>query len=469
MEEQADFIEKLETALTARREWIESAVLPQLKEDMRGFQTAFASLYMLFLKKGLVNDDPYKQELKMGDLSVPDSSSFSEAERAEQLGVRLSGFDNQLDFLVNFYQLDMDFLNPERIKLIAGLVQYIDWTNLGLDSANVMTKAVANLVNHMKAAVNPMALRIIGESQSRLNQLTGPIMEKLRVLSQYFRESYKLRLRKEVFSLLSPDEAQQIQTVKKMFTKMMDSEPFYGELVEEVMYEDFSRNSETYHEKTLAALAPVILTPRETKAPPPLKLLLLEAMQALGTLVSVFNAILPKIEMNKALLASRRLSLLERLKRFFRFGLRSGADETIYELEFIDPKEGKPVTERLDLDHFTAEVAHKVRTLTNINARGAAFKKLESMQEDQLLQFLDRYIREIQGYQRTFLGLDEYFKFQVSRSDREKVRGIRPELATVKNALVRATQKRFEYASKAGGEMQFGQFNGETERGDDIV
>jgi len=82
---------------------------------LRVFQSSFASLYNIYLKKKSIDEDPYKHETKISELEVPESTPFQDAKRIEQLSIRLSNFDSQLDFLVNFYQLGIDFLNLDRI------------------------------------------------------------------------------------------------------------------------------------------------------------------------------------------------------------------------------------------------------------------------------------------------------------------------------------------------------------------
>jgi hypothetical protein len=80
--------------------------------------------------------------------------------------------------------------------------------------------------------------------------------------------------------------------------------------------------------------------------------------------------------------------------------------------------------------------------------------KLEQMQDEQLISFLERNIRDLQIIHKTLTTLDEYFKTEVDREDRDKVKGIKPELATIKNAIVRANSKRQEYSAKKEEEEQ---------------
>jgi hypothetical protein len=68
--------------------------------------------------------------------------------------------------------------------------------------------------------------------------------------------------------------------------------------------------------------------------------------------------------------------------------------------------------------------------------------------------FLERNIKDLQSIQKTLSALDEFFKAEVKKEDREKIRGIKPELATLKNAVLRANSKRHEYTAQKEEEEQ---------------
>jgi hypothetical protein len=185
MAERDDYLKALSEALNARADWLDRSELPKLKEELRAYHTGFASLYNLYLKKGLIHEDPYKQEAKIGELEVPSVAPFSEAEKMEQLTQRLANYDNQLDFLVNFYQFSAEYLNLARIKRIVGLIKYIDWVHLIPDSQSLVTKAVAEMTNQIKAGTEPLTMSVISESLSHLNKSFNPIMGYLKLLMDY--------------------------------------------------------------------------------------------------------------------------------------------------------------------------------------------------------------------------------------------------------------------------------------------
>ena len=77
------------------------------------------------------------------------------------------------------------------------------------------------------------------------------------------------------------------------------------------------------------------------------------------------------------------------------------------------------------------------------------------MQEEQLIGFLDRNIREVQSIHKILTALDEFFKAEVDKDDRDRIKGVKPELATIKNAILRANSKRHEFSAQKEEEEQF--------------
>ncbi|MDR0656953.1 MAG: hypothetical protein LBG22_11620, partial [Treponema sp.] len=180
-----DYLKSLQDALDARAEWLEKSELGKLKDELRTFQSSFSSLYAMYLKKGLIHEDPYKNENKISELEVPENSGFTENEKLDQLSLRLSNYDSQLDFLVNFYQFGVEFLNLDRIRRILGLIKYIDWVAMSPDSTSHTTKAMAEMTLQVKIGVDPLALRVIGESLTNLSRTTGAIIGYLKILTDY--------------------------------------------------------------------------------------------------------------------------------------------------------------------------------------------------------------------------------------------------------------------------------------------
>jgi hypothetical protein len=454
MADNTDYKTALSGALAAKADWLEKSELGKLKEELRNYHTGFASLYNLYLKKGLINEDPYKQEVKIGELEVPDTSSFNEMEKLDQLSIRLSAYDNQLDFLVNFYQFGVEFLNLDRIKRIAGLVKYVDWVHLSPDSQSANTRAVSEMTTQIKTGADPLTMSVISESLSHLEKSCAPIMGYLKSLSDYHREAYKLDLRERVTGAMPASEAAHLPQIKKKFAQVNPGKPFYPDLVEELIKEDYSKEGSALKENVLNNLKVAEVKSKAVKAPVSFKLILLEGLQSLGSTAATFAELAIKMDENQVLLEKKKKGLWEKMRKLIQQMLNKEPEPVIYEVEYIDQTKGVPVREKVNFFNFRGDLDKKVRTLSSIGLHGGGMAKLEAMQEDQLTGFLERNIREIQSFHKILSALDEFFKTEVDRSDRDKVKGIKPELATIKNAIIRANSKRHEYSAQKEEEEQ---------------
>jgi hypothetical protein len=443
---------KLSEALAARKDWLEQSELGKLKDELRAYQSSFSSLYTIYLKKGLINEDPYKQEAKIGELEVPDMGGFSEAERLEQLSIRLSNFDNQLDFLVNFYQFAVEFLNLDRIKRILTLIRYIDWVHLTPDSHSPNTKAVAEITIQSKVGVDAIALSVIGESLTTLAKSTAAVMPLLKELADYNRELYKFEVR-AVTAGMQGQEAT-VPNIKKKCAAALPGKPFYPDLIEEIIKEDYSKEGPALREAVLKSLMVVETKPQKVKAEISYKTTLVEGLQVLGSIAAALGEIGLKLDENETLFSNRKKGFWEKFRTLMQQMMNKEPEEVVYDIEYMDSAKGIPVRNKLNFHHFRGDMDRKSRIFNNLASHGPARAKLQAMTEEQLNNLLEKSIHEAQAMHRTLSALDEYFKSKASHEERDRVKGIKPELAAVKNAFVRANQLRHEYSAQKEEEEQ---------------
>jgi len=446
------YIDMLSQALQARKDWLEREELTKLKEELRIFQISYSVLYNMFLKKKLINEDPYKQESKISDLEIPDTGPFNEAKKREQISLRLASYDSQLDFLVNFYQFGVDFLNVERIRRIVGLVRFIDWMNLTPDSQANNTKVVAEIVNNSKSGGDALTLSIIGESLTKLPKCTTTIMGILRALSVYHKETYKLNVRKAIPGLQA-QEANAANIKKKMGSAMPGS-VFYQEYIDELIKEDFSKDGPALRESVLKSLMITDEKPKAAKPKIDYKAMILSGITAIGNAATVMNEIIQKIDENEEVLADQKKGFWEKLRQLIRTMMHAEPEEVFYDLLFVDQSTGVQKKETTNLHQFRSDLERKTRILAGMGAQGSVMAKLKAMNEEQCTAYLERTIRDVQNYHRILTALDDYFKSNISQSERARIKGIKPELASIKNCIVRANQLRAEYTAAKEEEEQ---------------
>jgi hypothetical protein len=302
-----------------------------------------------------------------------------------------------------------------------------------------------------KVGIDQIALRVIGESLTNLSKSTGAIIGYLRELTDYNREAFKLDLR--TAARPGPNDAG-AAALKKKYAAAAPGKPFYPDLAEEVIREDYSRDGPALREKALASLAIPQTEAHAVRQEVSYKHLLLEGALSIGSASAALMDCGLKCDENSELLASRKLGLWEKIKNIMRQMVGKEQDEIVYTLEFMDPSRGVSVKEDLNFRQFRVEMDRKNRVLAGLASRGTAYTRLESMPEEQIVAWLEKNIREVQSVHKTLTGLDEYFKTEATREERERIKGIKPELSTVKNAILRANQLRHEYGAQKEEEEQ---------------
>lgn len=75
--------------------------------------------------------------------------------------------------------------------------------------------------------------------------------------------------------------------------------------------------------------------------------------------------------------------------------------------------------------------------------------KIYTVEDESLLQFVNKQVSETREIFLILSGLDEYFKNKVSSKNKSKIRGLKIELLTLQNAVISANQKRVEYINLA--------------------
>lgn len=441
MSENEDFKTQLKEALDARQASLERVELPKLKEEFRAFQKPLAVLFDVFLKKGYITEDPYKDDITAsGKLCVPDSGPLPEAGGRGQLGSRLTQLENEFDYLVNYYQFNIENFSQEKIKIITGLVKYIDWGEFSPE-AGPTTAGVAEITAAARrSAGDPGSLSVIDESISALKKTGAVILNYLRVISDINRERWKCDLR---IHAMDGAEPPRMDALKAKWQAAFPSSPFYPQLAEEVLKEDAAGGA-ALREKVLKRLLAGADKPKAAAKSVDNRQLLIEGLNAAGASGATFSEVLVKISANHELLENRA-GFFKKLKKLLAQMTKKNAAPVFYDMEFVEPIKNTPAKERLNYTQFISELEKKAKILSAVAARGSAEKKLEAMEEAKLAELLQRNIKDINVFFKTLTGLDETFKKNVNKADRSRVRGIKPELSTLKSAVGRASQKLFDY------------------------
>ncbi len=462
MAEEQTFVHRLESALEAKRASLDRNELSRLKESWKLFQASFHGITNVLLKKGVIHEDPYKYEMKVSDVQNPPDAAFLESERAEQMSLRISQYEAYIEFLINYYQFDTDFLTIGRIKRLLAFVKYFNFLSFQETSTAPSTRGLAELVGLVRKGNDPMSSGILSESLGQLERSTRDILAALKVLSDFQREAYKLEVRSLVMPGLDIDpefgmqrREEALRKVKSKFAEVAGDRPYYPELVSELLDEDCAPDAEARQEELLRKLA-VSEEKKATKAQAKsYKAIVIDGIRILAGAGTQLEDSVLKLSSNSAVIQSVERGLVVQLRKMFRKLFSGGEGKLVYDVPVVDPVTGEKRNEPIEFGAFIEEGTRRARLLTSLLQRnGPTMKRLESAPEDHAFKFLERNIEELQKTIRKLNALDDHFKAVFPVEEKAKFRGIKSEITTIKNCIIKANQKKHEFHAQVEEEEQ---------------
>jgi hypothetical protein len=454
--EEAKYLDRLDRALYAKAERMDKNELKQLKDDYKLFQSAFQGIYSVLLRKGLIHEDPYKYDLKISEVVNPPENSFAESDKLDQMCIRLSQFESYLDFLNNYYQFSVDFLTMPRIKRLVSLTKYFNFIQFTENSPNMNTRYFAELVATIRKGTDPLSTGIINEALLQLDKTTKKIFLTLKDLTLVHKERYKLELRRLAFEPMNIERdyaithrEELIRKLKQRFGEAAGDRPFSSELAEEIILEDYSSDGQSLRDDILRKLE--VKEEKQSKsAERNFKAIVLEGARVLIGAGFQLNDAVQKLLDNQLLFEAQDKSFMTKVKRALRQMMGKKAEHIVHEVEYLDPVTSERKNEDIDFTALTDEVGRRAQSLSSMVSRNsAASKRLEGASEEQSYKFLEKGIEDLQAYYKKLYALDEFFKGAVTDPEiKGRVRSIAIELGSVKNAFIKANQKRHEYIAQ---------------------
>jgi hypothetical protein len=466
MSESEGFQDRLEAAVEAKRRFLDEKSLPKLKEGLRVFQSLFENLYNILHRKALIQEDPYKYEQKISEVTVPAKGDIMESEKVEQLSQRLSSFHTQLEFLNTYYQFSMEFIDLGRIRSIIGLIQYIDWTHVNGTSGDATTAVLAETIAKITPATDSISSRIISTTLEQMRSLAGSILNQLREILAFQKQAYKLMLRRRVLSSIhqalgrlyavGPDKA--YEKLRAVFASSMKGKPLYRDLAFELLHEEFADEPAELRQRSLEALK----IPREKRAEqrkgPDNRSVLLEASHLLFVAGGHLHDALRKVIANQELLEGGQQGLGGRLVSWLHKAFQNRKQSRVVVIRYFDARTSTTQTESFDFNAFVERVRRRSSLFAALSQPDSvASARLAKASEQQIDEFLKKNLEELQLFHRRLSGLNEHFPQNASQEQRAQLKGIRIELSGLKNCIVRANRKRYEYVSSREEEIRLQQ------------
>ncbi len=460
MEDLKNFIAKLEATLEKKEEEFNKKLLPEVQKNYNLQGTAIQAIKSILLKKSLIIDDPYKYDEKMTDIECPESSPFSDSEKAAKVGERLAKYEIMIDFLNSYYQFNTEFLTPKKISKLLNLNQCFLWSDFTSTSNNLNTKGLADIIQGVYSGEDKLSAGLLRDSLSHLNKTNKEINKQLKELSHLKKEKYKLFVRKLIFGKVCISEedltnpARVLKETRKLISEKNKKTPYYSDLIIEIIKEDYSPDSNLKHEavlKNLSSNEKINKTITQEKNYRPI---LLDGLKILGNSAPHFNEALEKIKYNDEIIFKQDLSgfhkFIQALKKAFNISPKKKEITITIENSATQTK----TREKIDYNAFINDMSKKNILYSNIiSPNSPVQQKMKQLSNDVLLDNLSKYISESNILIKQMKGLDEFYK-TFKPELRGKIKGIKIEITTITNSLIKANQCRAEYIDCVEEELQ---------------
>ena len=456
------FSEQVLQALEEKTQWYDSEGLPALLESYRMLHTCVKNLYDYLIKKSLIKKDPYKLDKKISDIVAPENTNFSEGDRSVVIGMRFSDYDSTLDFLCNYYKFAISNMSLGTVKKLVEFNKTFQWNAFSINSTNPNTRGLAGLVADGRKNGDQFSISLLSDSVSKASKALNDITATLKELLDFLKEDYKGKVRRNMFIAGAIDFSgatsvdSELQLIKKNFSASMGKVPFYSELIDELVQEDVGDTKEALQQAVLAKLN--VKAKKEERKEPEIdtKELLMDSVRALGALSPQIDTVLNKIKENHDVLESEHNKLLDKLKRAFRRAFNIAEKPLYYQIVITDEASDTKRRERINYQTLVTELGARSRRY----AAGAAkenpgYQRIYSQPEDKVLEYVNNQLFDCQKLLKLIAGLDDFFKTSALPQNKPRIKGLKMELTSIKNCVVKANQYRADYTAYVEEAAQF--------------
>ncbi|MFW5789467.1 MAG: hypothetical protein ACOCW3_05975, partial [Spirochaetota bacterium] len=225
--------------------------------------------------------------------------------------------------------------------------------------------------------------------------------------------------------------------------------PFIPELASEVLAEEYGPDAEKRRAEVLERLQSSDASSKKARPKESLRDQLVAAIRALSAASRPLETIGENLRTNAEAAQTQKKGFGQAFREWIdRLTNRTPA-KTTYEVEYTDESTGSRHTETIVLDDFLERIGKKSRLYGAFLARsGGPWAKLQKASDEQLYQYINRELGECHVVHRRAGALDAHLKAKAGPAERKKMKGVKIELSSLRNAIVKANQLKHEYVAK---------------------
>lgn len=449
------FKNELYSGIAKKIEWYDSVQMPAMLSEYRLMNASVANLITTLEKKGTITADPYKNDKKLLELKLPEDGPFLETERTMVMGTRLSDYETNLDFICNYLKFSIETINVEIIKKLLALNNFIQWNSVATHNNKSTTRGLAECLVPIRQSSDTLSIGVINDGINQISKCVLKINGMLKQLTDFQREVYKVEVRKKIQDnpayskdIASKNNTLAMQQIKRLFPSFMSKRPFYSELIEEILAEDLSADKEIRQATILEKLEITKEDKQETRKEINTKELLMDAIRSITSVNPQLEQIITKLNENKAILDSEKNTFSDKLMALLRKAFNIEEKPVVYRIFIEEPLTHVKKQENIVFQNFLSTITKKIHFYASFSTKKTpGYEKIEKQSNEKILNLLNEQILDCQKLLIQLEALDAFFKNEPTPLNKTKIKGIKMEMTSIKNTLVKTNQRKADYCA----------------------
>jgi hypothetical protein len=297
--------------------------------------------------------------------------------------------------------------------------------------------------------MDTLSYRLLHETQTQIEKLTKDIRNCVAEIEAWNRESWKSEVRAKVLTRISSyragtgdERTEPDLVIRKAFEQALPKGTWYPQLVQEILIEDRSSSSVERMEKIIASLAVPQFAISKQDEVPQRRSELLDAVLNVCRAAEQIGKCEEALVENEHALEKRRLSFLQRVRRWFRKSL-GRQDDRSYDIKYRPSSTAETKSETIGFLRFLSEMKELKALLGEITEAGSpGYRRIEAMNEEGLCDFLGWQLRQLRQIHRRMEGLNALFQVKSAHKRQAAARSIKIDLLAIENDIIRAEKVR---------------------------
>lgn len=455
MENYENFTKELFEVYDEKVSWYDTEELPRMLEEYRRLHAHVGTIYTTLLKKSTISADPYKLEKKISEIKPISDKPFADSERNIVIGTRLSDYESMLDFICNFFTFSVSNIKADRIKRLIEFNNGFKWNSVIATSDSPNTKGLSDCLIPIRQGTDALATSLLNDSLVNAAKSIEIINSILKEFGDFQREVYKVEIRREVIGHPSflidkvfDSKESMLAQIKKIFHVVVTKKPFYNELIDEIIEETIGANAKEKQQALISKLVVKKSSKQAKEKQVDIRAILMDAVRSLGGVVPQLESIITKFQENSELIENKKSSFWSKLIEIIQKAFNIEKKPVIYKIVLIDNITQSKHYEHIDFNEFILGLQKRCKFYLSFSTRKTpGYEKIEAMSDDKIVEFISKNLSECQRLLGHLSALDDFFKETVTPLDRSKIKGIKMEISSLKNTIIKTNQRKAEYSS----------------------